>query len=331
MGLVHAWSCSSCPWLDRSPVKSIRYKGWMFKTALTLFVLSFRDPRLSGHAQESGSREWTCSSFQNVTWAQICMIIYFAFFFLMPCVHQAGTRPSRCLTRVTMQMKKRITACHGPCCCRYPEPGSAASRRVQGASGHRAHIDLGDKASAAAGRPRSSSTSGLSCHSAARSCATTGMGRGPRYQRRFGQAENLDVRLGDKVGDPDDRPPCRRTMPGSWFGTAPPDLSLVISDRARKPDWIYTYLRSFYLDEELPHAAGTTRCSPMSPCPTRCTSGRAPSGRCSTTRTENVAGEQMEITELRPFREDHAGQSRARNRVSTPPCVISPTFMVYLG
>ena len=29
------------PWLDRSPVKSIRYKGAYYKTALALFVVSF--------------------------------------------------------------------------------------------------------------------------------------------------------------------------------------------------------------------------------------------------------------------------------------------------
>jgi ubiquinol-cytochrome c reductase cytochrome b subunit len=29
------------PWLDRSPVKSIRYRGWIYKTALTIFVISF--------------------------------------------------------------------------------------------------------------------------------------------------------------------------------------------------------------------------------------------------------------------------------------------------
>jgi len=32
-----------------------------------------------------------------------------------------------------------------------------------------------------------------------------------------------------------------------WFGVAPPDLSLVA--RVRSPDWIYTYLHSFYKDE----------------------------------------------------------------------------------
>src|ERR1700691_554685 len=29
------------PWLDRSPVKSIRYRGWIFRTFLALFVVSF--------------------------------------------------------------------------------------------------------------------------------------------------------------------------------------------------------------------------------------------------------------------------------------------------
>ncbi|HEY4210510.1 MAG TPA: cytochrome bc complex cytochrome b subunit [Steroidobacteraceae bacterium] len=29
------------PWLDRSPVRSIRYKGWISKLALTIFVISF--------------------------------------------------------------------------------------------------------------------------------------------------------------------------------------------------------------------------------------------------------------------------------------------------
>lgn len=32
-----------------------------------------------------------------------------------------------------------------------------------------------------------------------------------------------------------------------WFGVAPPDLSLTA--RLRGPDWIYSFLRSFYLDE----------------------------------------------------------------------------------
>ena len=35
-----------------------------------------------------------------------------------------------------------------------------------------------------------------------------------------------------------------------WFGTTPPDLSVIA--RARGVDWLYTYLRSFYLDDKRP-------------------------------------------------------------------------------
>jgi len=41
-----------------------------------------------------------------------------------------------------------------------------------------------------------------------------------------------------------------------WFGAAPPDLSLIARSRASEEgsgaDWLYTYLRSFYVDEKRP-------------------------------------------------------------------------------
>jgi len=36
----------------------------------------------------------------------------------------------------------------------------------------------------------------------------------------------------------------------SWFGTVPPDLSVIA--RARGADWLYTYLRTFYRDASTP-------------------------------------------------------------------------------
>ena len=36
----------------------------------------------------------------------------------------------------------------------------------------------------------------------------------------------------------------------NWFGSAPPDLSVIA--RARGSDWLYTYLRSFYRDDTRP-------------------------------------------------------------------------------
>lgn len=35
-----------------------------------------------------------------------------------------------------------------------------------------------------------------------------------------------------------------------WFGAAPPDLTVIA--RSRDADWLYTYLRSFYLDPKRP-------------------------------------------------------------------------------
>ncbi|MDP1557504.1 MAG: cytochrome b N-terminal domain-containing protein [Nitrosomonas sp.] len=63
------------PWLDRSPVKSIRYKGPIFKFALTLFVISFFV--LGWLGMKSPTPLYTLL-------AQIFTVIYFAFFLLMP-------------------------------------------------------------------------------------------------------------------------------------------------------------------------------------------------------------------------------------------------------
>jgi ubiquinol-cytochrome c reductase cytochrome b subunit len=63
------------PWLDRSPVKSIRYKGIIFKFALTLFVISFFGLGYLG--MQAPTPTFTLLS-------RIFSAIYFAFFLLMP-------------------------------------------------------------------------------------------------------------------------------------------------------------------------------------------------------------------------------------------------------
>ncbi len=92
----------------------------------------------------------------------------------------------------------------------------------------------------------------LSCHSAA-------------YMRYRRMAKDLDISeellkenlmfAGDKPGDL-----MRTTMPAEyakdWFGVVPPDLTLIA--RVRKPDWIYTYLRNFYLDDGSPSGWNNT-------------------------------------------------------------------------
>ncbi|HEX5787017.1 MAG TPA: cytochrome bc complex cytochrome b subunit [Woeseiaceae bacterium] len=63
------------PWLDRSRVRSIRYRGWMYKTALALFVVSFVGLGWLGLKPAEDV---------YVLAARILSVVYFAFFLLMP-------------------------------------------------------------------------------------------------------------------------------------------------------------------------------------------------------------------------------------------------------
>ncbi|OYD52834.1 cytochrome b [Thauera propionica] len=63
------------PWLDRSPVKSVRYKGPIFKIALVIFVICFFILGYLGVLPPTPGRTLV---------SQICSVLYFAFFLLMP-------------------------------------------------------------------------------------------------------------------------------------------------------------------------------------------------------------------------------------------------------
>ncbi|MAS58290.1 MAG: hypothetical protein CMD42_00890 [Gammaproteobacteria bacterium] len=63
------------PWLDKSPVKSIRYKGMFSKAFLYLFVVSFIILGYLGSVTPNPMRTLL---------AQIFTMVYFAYFLLMP-------------------------------------------------------------------------------------------------------------------------------------------------------------------------------------------------------------------------------------------------------
>ena len=63
------------PWLDRSPVKSMKYKGWMSKVALLLFCISFVILGVLGVLSPTPGRTLL---------SQVCTAIYFGYFILMP-------------------------------------------------------------------------------------------------------------------------------------------------------------------------------------------------------------------------------------------------------
>ena len=63
------------PWLDRSKVKSIRYRGGLFKKALLLFVISFIGLGYLGTQPATPVA---------TTLARVFTAVYFGFFLLMP-------------------------------------------------------------------------------------------------------------------------------------------------------------------------------------------------------------------------------------------------------
>ena len=128
---------------------------------------------------------------------------------------------------------------------------SFALASEQGVTLDKVDVDLTDKAALQDGA-RTFVNYCMGCH-------------GARFQRYERVADDLgiphDVMLenlvftGAKIGDHMQtgmRPEDAKT----WFGAAPPDLTLVA--RVRGNDWLYSYLRSFYADPTRPYGVNNT-------------------------------------------------------------------------
>jgi ubiquinol-cytochrome c reductase cytochrome b subunit len=79
------------PWLDRGPVASIRYRGKLYKTWLTVFVVSFLllgylgTVNVTVWGQFSGGWADMLDTKDRATWvARVLTVLYFSFFVLMP-------------------------------------------------------------------------------------------------------------------------------------------------------------------------------------------------------------------------------------------------------
>ncbi len=90
------------PWLDRSPVKSIRYRGGIYKKALFLFVVSFLSLGYLGTQPATDTA---------ILMTRIFTVIYFAFFLLMP-IYTRWEKVKPVPTRLTEQpsLEERIPA-----------------------------------------------------------------------------------------------------------------------------------------------------------------------------------------------------------------------------
>jgi ubiquinol-cytochrome c reductase cytochrome b subunit len=73
------------PWLDRSPVKSIRYRGAWYKILLTLFAIAFVRLGLLGMAEGTPAQTW-----EMRVWTLVYFMFFVLLFFMSP---KAKTKP----------------------------------------------------------------------------------------------------------------------------------------------------------------------------------------------------------------------------------------------
>jgi ubiquinol-cytochrome c reductase cytochrome b subunit len=227
------------PWLDRSPVRSWRYRGNFTKVMLVLFTVSFLILGVLGVWMPTPGRTLL---------AQVCSIIYFAFFLLMPIwTSMERTRPVP--ERVTMNGGIGFWGSIGGLILIglltfLPLKAVAAG----GADVHLDRMDpnLSDQASLQHG-------AGLYmnyCYS----CHSLGFSRYERVATDLGipvdlAAQYLVLDKSGKIGDLMVNSMSEQ-LGKQWFGAAPPDLTLIA--RARSTDYLYTYLRTFYSDPKRP-------------------------------------------------------------------------------
>jgi len=86
------------PWLDRSPVKSWRYKGGFTKIALFLFAIAFVFLGYLG----AKPADLVVLGIEGKSWAQWMTVVYFLFFLLMP-VYTSIEKTKPVPERVTMK------------------------------------------------------------------------------------------------------------------------------------------------------------------------------------------------------------------------------------
>jgi ubiquinol-cytochrome c reductase cytochrome b subunit len=228
------------PWLDRSPVRSWRYRGMMTRVMLVVFTSSFIILGVLGVKAPTPARTLL---------AQVCTVLYFSFFLLMPFwTAMESTKP----------VPERTTDNGG-----IGFWGSIAGLvlilglafvplTAVGASGPAVALDhmepdLDDNASLQSGAALYMNYC-MGCHSLQYS----------RYER---VADDLgvphDLMMANLVFDSDQKIGALMEnamdddMAKKWFGVTPPDLTLVA--RARGLDWLYTYLRTFYADDSRPY------------------------------------------------------------------------------
>lgn len=235
------------PWLDKSPVKSMRYKGTFSRIALLSFVVAFLILGVLGTQSVSPAKTLL---------AQMMTLVYFGYFFAMPWYTRAettSTPPERVTGRFISipQLIGSLLLIAALVVIPLMLTNTAHASEASNVALDHVETSFEDKASLQRGWGTYMNYC-AGCHELG-------------YARYARTAEDLeldpqlveanmifdDASIGDlmtnAMSDDDSK---------VWFGAAPPDLTLI--GRVRKPDWLYTYMRSFYNDPSRPLGANNT-------------------------------------------------------------------------
>lgn len=230
------------PWLDRSPVRSIRYKGTFSKFALLGLAAVFI---ILGYLGVKAPTE------ARTVLTQICTALYFSYFigiYFWTRYEKTSPEPDRITMDGGIGVAKTFGAVFivaamvvipikvvgaesnyscGTIDCDPFEPQLSNDASLQNGAKLAVNYCMG-------------------CHSF-------------KYSRWERVADDLGIPhqmmmdnmvfSGQKIGEL-----MSISMPSDkskqWFGAEPPDLTLVA--RSRSPEWLYTYLRTFYADDTRP-------------------------------------------------------------------------------
>jgi len=230
------------PWLDRSPVRSIRYKGTFSRVALLMLAAVFI---ILGYLGVKAPTEG------RTILTQICTALYFSYFigiYFWTKIETTKPEPDRITMDGGMGFAKTFGA------VLIVALMVIIPIKVVGAESNYScgtidcdpfEAQLSNDASLQNGAKLAVNYC-MGCHSF-------------KYSRWQRVADDIGIPhgimmdnmifTGQKIGELMDiaMPPEESS---SWFGAVPPDLTLVA--RARSPEWVYTYLRNFYKDDSRP-------------------------------------------------------------------------------
>jgi len=230
------------PWLDRSPVRSIRYKGQFSRVALMVLAAIFIILGYLGVKAPTPARTLL---------SQLCTVLYFSYFigiYFWTRIEKTKPEPDRITMDGGLGFWRTLGAVLVVALMvvlPIKAVGAESGKSCGTIDCDAFEAQLSDKASLQNGAKLAVNYC-MGCHSF-------------KYSRWERVADDLNIPhnmmldnmvfTGQKIGEL-----MTIAMPADeskgWFGAEPPDLTLVA--RSRSPEWLYTYLRNFYADESRP-------------------------------------------------------------------------------